>query len=234
MTGKTAIITAASKGMGAACARELAAHGYNLVLMARSESVEVLAEELGAAAVRGSVTSVDDLAATVDMALEVYGGIDAVVANTGHPPKGDLLDLTDEDWLTGVDMMLLNVVRLARLVTPHMLEQGSGGAWVHISAFGAVEPGLAFPISSAIRSAVSSYTKLYANRYAADNIRMNAVLPGFIDSFDVSDEALATIPAGRAGSVTEIAKTVAFLLSDGAAYINGQSIRVDGSMTGSW
>ncbi|MEO0565404.1 MAG: SDR family oxidoreductase [Chloroflexota bacterium] len=230
---RTAIVTAASQGMGAACARELAAQDYKTVLLARSEAVETLADELGGVALRGSITDLAALEALVQLALDTTGRIDAVVVNTGHPPKGDLMDLSDENWQMGVDMMLMNVVRLARLVTPVMLEQGNG-AWVHISTFGAVEPGLGFPISSVIRSAVSSYTKLYANRYAADGLRMNAVLPGFIETFDVAPERLATIPAGRPGTVDEIAKTVAFLVSDGAAYINGQSIRVDGSMTGSW
>lgn len=229
MVDKTAIIIAASKGMGAACARELSERGYNLILMARSESVKEIAEELGAVAYQGSVTEFADLEAVVALAKEKFGRIDAVVNNTGHPPKGDLLGITDENWHFGLDLCLLNVVRMARLVVPMMEEQGSG-AFVNISAFGAKEPDLVFPVSASIRAALSSFTKLFADRYAANNIRMNSVLPGFVENFDVADAWMAKIPANRAAKLEEIAKTVAFLLSDDAGYINGQNIVVDGGL----
>ncbi len=225
-----AIVTAASQGMGAACARELANRGYRLSLLARSAAVETVAAELSAITQRGSITHPDTLAALVSSTLDTYGRIDAVVCNTGHPSKGDLLDLSDEDWHQGIDLVLLSVVRLARLITPVMQAQGKG-AWVHISAFGAVEPGLKFPVSSTIRAALSAYTKLYADRYAAENIRMNCVLPGFINTRDFGNEVVEGIPFKRTGTVAEIAETVAFLLSDGAGYITGQNIRVDGGMT---
>lgn len=229
-TQPVAIITAASKGMGAACTRELARRGYQLVLLSRSEAVQSIAAETNAVYIQGSVTNPADLQALVDLAMAHYGRIDAVVNNTGHPPKGDLLAIRDDDWHLGLDMLLLNVVRLARLVTPIMAQQGKG-AIVNISAFGAEEPSLSFPVSSALRAGLAAFTKLFADRYASQNIRMNNILPGFIDTFDVSGELRAQIPMGRAGSVEEIARTAAFLLSDDAGYITGQNIRVDGGIT---
>jgi NAD(P)-dependent dehydrogenase (short-subunit alcohol dehydrogenase family) len=225
-----AIVTAAGKGIGEAVARRLWADGYRLVLMSASGGAERLAEDLGAVGLSGSVTEPDDLGRLVDSALDRFGRIDAVVNNTGHPPKGDLLDIPDRDWHDGLDLVLLNVVRIARLVTPAMQSQGAG-AIVNISTFSAFEPSLAYPVSSTLRAGLGSFAKLYSDRYAPDGIRMNNVLPGFMDSYPESAELIARIPAGRYGSVDELAATVSFLLSPGGAYITGQNLRVDGGMT---
>ena len=227
---KVAIVTAAGRGIGAACALELAAKGYRLALMARSPEVVQLAQELKGFGWMGSVTEERDLNALVAETMKIYGRIDAVVNNTGHPAKGDLLSITDADWHSGLDLLLLNVVRMARLVTPVFMQQGHG-AIVNISTFGAVEPGLSFPVSSSLRAALANFTKLYADKYAESGIRMNNVLPGFIENYDVSDDVRETIPMKRAGRVNEIAKTAAFLLSKDAGYITGQNIRVDGGLT---
>lgn len=225
-----AVVTAAGRGMGAACARELHARGYQLSLMSPSGSAEKLAEELGALGLTGSVTDVADLERLTVQTLERYGRIDAVVNNTGHPASGPLLELSDDDWYKALDMVVLNVVRMLRIVTPIFERQG-GGSVVNISTFGAVEPSLAYPLSSALRSALSGFTKLYADRYAGSGVRINNVLPGFIDSYPETEELVASIPLSRFGSVAEIAKTVAFLLSSDAGYITGQNIRVDGGLT---
>ena len=224
-----AIVTAASKGMGAATARELARRGYKLALFATSDAVSDLAKELGAVALRGSVTVPADLERLVKTTMETHGRIDAVVNNTGHPPKGELLAIPDADWHAGLDMVLMNVVRMARLVTPQFERQGSG-AIVNISTFAAVEPDATFPVSSSLRAALSAFTKLYAERYAATGIRMNNLLPGFIDSYPQTPERVAKIPAKRFGTVAEVAATIAFLLSKEGAYINGQNIIVDGAL----
>lgn len=227
---KVAIITAASKGMGAAIAKELAANEYHVALMSTSGAAEELAQSLGGVAVTGSVTNPSDLEALVKLTVDTYGRIDAVVNNTGHPPKGDLLAIPDEDWHSGMEMVMLNVVRMARLVTPYMQEQG-GGAIVNISTFAAFEPTKAFPVSATFRAALAAFTKIYTDEYASAKIRMNNVLPGFINSYPESETILAQIPTGRYGKVEEIASTVRFLLSDDAAYITGQNIRVDGGIT---
>ena len=215
--------------MGAGCARVLAARGYALTLFARSDGVQTLARELGAHAVLGNVASETDLRRLVEETLEHYGRIDAVVNNTGHAAKGELLALTDADWHTGLDLLLLNVVRMARLVTPVMIKQG-GGAMVNISSFVAAEPGLRFPVSATLRAAVGNYAKLYSQTYAAQGIRMNNVLPGMIDTYPVDEPTRKTIPAGRAGTPEDVARAVAFLLSDDASYITGESLLVDGGL----
>jgi NAD(P)-dependent dehydrogenase (short-subunit alcohol dehydrogenase family) len=227
---KVAIVTAAGQGMGEAIARELVSNGYQVALLSNSGGAEKLAAEIGGFAMTGSVTNPSDLEGLVQKTLATYGRVDVVVNNTGHPPKGDLLEIPDEDWHIGLDLLLLNVIRMAKLVTPLMEKQG-GGSIINISTFAAFEPSLAFPVSSSLRTALASFTKLYADRYAAAGIRMNNVLPGYIDNYPLSEANVKKIPTGRYGKVSEIAKTVAFLASDGAAYITGQNIRVDGGIT---
>jgi len=230
MANRVAIVTAAGRGMGAAIARRLAGAGYDLSLMSPSGKSVELAEELDGFGMAGSVTDVDDLGALVAGTLERFGRIDAVVNHTGHPPKGPLLEIPDEDWHVGLDLVMLNVVRMARLVTPVMLEQGSG-AIVNISTFAIFEPSPVFPVSAALRAALAAFTKLYADEYAAAGIRMNNVLPGYIDSLPETEERVGAIPMGRYGTVDEIANTALFLLSADSSYITGQNLRVDGGLT---
>jgi len=231
---KVAVVTGGGRGMGAAIARELKDRGYALALMSPSGSAEQLAEELGGApdaiGLSGSTAEAADLEALAAAALEAHGRIDAVVNHTGGPPKGDLIEISDDDWRRGVDLILLSVVRLARLVTPAMERQGKG-AILNITTFSAFEPSLTFPVSSVLRAGIGAYTKLYADRYAKAGIRMNSLLPGFIDSLGHSAETAEQVPMGRIGTVAEIAKTAAFLLSDDAGYITGQNLRVDGGLT---
>jgi NAD(P)-dependent dehydrogenase (short-subunit alcohol dehydrogenase family) len=231
--GPVAIVTAASRGIGAACARTLAARGYRLSLLARSEAVQALAAELSGIATAGSVAESVDLEAAVEKTLSAYGRIDAVVNNTGHPAKGDLLALDDLAWQQGFALILQSVVRMARLVTPVFLRQG-GGAVVNISSLWAVEPHLDAPVSSTLRASLSSFTKLYADRFAADRIRMNCLLAGFVDTYPVAEKFAQAIPMRRVARPEEVARVAAFLLSDDAGYITGQSVRADGGLTRSF
>ena len=228
MDNKTAIITAASQGIGEACARELSKLNYNLVIMSSSEKIHTLAHEIGCVGVKGSVTNPEDLEKTVELALSSFGGLDSVVNNTGHAPKGDLLEISDQEWLSAIDILLMNVIRISRFIVPVMKK--NGGSIVNISAFGAENPSLNFPTSSVVRSALTSYTKLFARRYGRHNIRMNNLLPGFVDSYPVTDEIRNSISLNREASVNEIANGVKFLLSEDSSYITGQNLVMDGSM----
>lgn len=227
---RVAIITAGGSGMGAAAANELARGGFKVAVLSSSGKGELLAKQLGGIGVTGSNQSTDDLKRLVDETVKQWGRVDVLVNSAGHGPRAPILDLTDEDWHRGLDTYLLNVVRPTRLVTPVMQRQ-KAGVIINISTFAVFEPDPAFPTSGVFRAGLASFTKLYADRYAQDNIRMNNVLPGFIDSFPEKAELRERIPLKRYGKVEEIAATIAFLASDSAAYITGQNIRVDGGIT---
>ncbi len=225
-----AIVVAGGSGMGAAAARKLAAEGFEVAILSSSGKGAALAEELGGLGVTGSNLSVDDLTALVDQTVARWGRIDAVVSSAGHGPKGPVLEISDADWQLGMEVYLLNVIRIARLATPHMQRRG-GGSFVNISTYATFEPEETFPTSGVFRSSLAAFTKLFTDKYAAENIRMNNVLPGFIDSLPESGERRARIPMGRYGHAEEVADLIAFLASDRSSYITGQNIRIDGGIT---
>ncbi|NVP55285.1 SDR family oxidoreductase [Mycoplana rhizolycopersici] len=226
---KVALITAGGSGMGAAAARRLAADGFRVAILSSSGKGEALAKELGGVGVTGSNQSNDDLKQLVDLAMQNWGRIDVLVNSAGHGPRAPIIEITDEDWHKGLDVYLMNVIRSTRLVTPIMQAQKSG-AIVNISTAWAFEPTAMFPTSAVFRAGLAAYTKLFADTYAADNVRMNNVLPGWIDSLPATEERRAGVPMQRYGTSAEIAATVAFLASEGAGYITGQNIRVDGGL----
>jgi NAD(P)-dependent dehydrogenase (short-subunit alcohol dehydrogenase family) len=227
---KVAIITAGGSGMGADAARKLAEEGFNVAILSSSGKGQALAEKLGGIGVTGSNRSNDDLKRLVDMTVDKWGRIDAAVNSAAHGPRAPVLELTDEDWHTGMEIYFLNAVRVARLVTPVMQARKSGSI-VNISTYAAFEPEALFPTSGVFRSGLAAFTKLFADKYAADNIRMNNVLPGFIDSLPEAGERRERIPMGRYGRMDEVSELIAFLAGDKSSYITGQNIRVDGGIT---
>ncbi|KRB51518.1 3-oxoacyl-ACP reductase [Rhizobium sp. Root708] len=228
-TQKVALVTAGGSGMGAAAARRLAADGFKVAILSSSGKGEALAAELQGVGVTGSNQSNDDMRRLVDLAMSNWGRIDVLVNSAGHGPRAQIIEITDEDWHKGLDVYLMNVIRPTRLVTPIMQAQKSG-AIVNISTAWAFEPAAMFPTSAVFRAGLASYTKIYADTYAADNIRMNNVLPGWIDSLPGTEERRDSVPMRRYGTSEEIAATIAFLASEGAGYITGQNIRVDGGL----
>jgi len=227
---KVAIVTAGGSGMGAAAARKLADDGFRVAILSSSGKGEALAAELGGIGVTGSNQSNDDLKRLVDKVAETWGRVDVLVNSAGHGPRAPILDISDEDWHRGMDVYLLSAVRPARLVAPLMVKQG-GGAIINISTFAAFEPDPVFPTSGVFRAGLAAFTKLFADTYAAHNVRMNNVLPGFIDSLPEKAEFRGRIPMGRYGKTSEIAAVIGFLASEGAGYITGQNLRVDGGIT---
>lgn len=228
--GGVAVVTAASAGIGLGAARALAARGWRLMLMSRSEKIDAVAEELGAIALRGDVTRPEDLARLVEVALERHGRIDGAVINTGHPPKGEILALPATDWKKAMDIILMPTVELLRHLQPVFARQGAG-AVVAVSTYAAREPELTYPLSAVFRAALASFIKLAVARHGGEGWRINAVLPGFVDNHPTNPDALAKIPMRRYAAVeTEMGATIAFLLSEEAGYITGQGLLVDGGL----
>lgn len=244
MTRPVALITGAGSGIGEAVAVELAGRGYDLVLMTRSDGAETVARRIGGTALRGSVTEAADLERMVATAMDRFGRIDAVLNNPGHAPNTGipgtggrydadadlrLLELTDADWREAMDMIFLSVARMVRHVAPIMAEQG-GGVIVNITSFAQREPSFSYPTGSCMRMALAGYTKLFTDSFGRRNVRMNNVLPGFLENFPFEDRIRDQVPLGRPGTMEELARTVAFLMAPDAAYITGQSLLVDGGL----
>ncbi len=227
---KVAVVTAGGSGMGAAVAKRFAQDGYKVAILSSSGKGEALAADLGGVGVTGSNQSNDDIQKLTDLTLEKFGRIDVLVNSAGHGPRAPILDITDEQWHTGLDVYLMNVIRPTRIIAPLMVAQ-KGGAIINISTAWAFEPSDMFPTSAVFRAGLAAYTKIFADTYAADNVRMNNVLPGWIDSLPATEQRREMVPMQRYGTSEEIAATVAFLASTGAGYITGQNLKVDGGLT---
>ena len=227
---KVALITAGGSGMGADAARKLADDGFKIGILSASGKGEALGSELGGFGVTGSNLDHEALNALVVGAKERWGRFDVLVNSAGHGPKGPVLEISDDDWHQGMEVYLMNVIRPTRLVTSLMQEQG-GGAIINISTFAAFEPDPLFPTSCVFRAGLAAFTKLYSDKYAPVNIRMNNVLPGFIDSLPETEDRKARIPMGRYGFVSEVSSLIAWLASQDGAYMTGQNLRIDGGLT---
>ena len=227
---KIAAFIASGSGMGADAAKHLKNKGYEVAIMSSSGKGEKLAKDLGGLGFTGSNLVTEDIKKFIDKVYSSYGKIDILVNSAGHGPKGEILEISDEDWIKGMEIYFLNVVRASRVITPIMQKQKNGSI-INISTFAIFEPDSNFPTSGAFRSSLAAFTKIYSDKYAIDNIRMNNILPGFIDSLPAKEEFLKKIPLKRYGKVSEISSVVEMLASEGGAYITGQNIRVDGGIT---
>lgn len=227
---KVAVIVAGGSGMGAAAAEKLASEGFRVAILSSSGKGEALANRLGGLGMTGSNQSVDDLQQLIDATLARWGRIDVLVNSAGHGPRAPILELSDDAWQQGMETYFLNVVRAVRLVTPIMQQQG-GGSIINISSAWTFEPTDMFPTSAVFRAGLASFSKIFADTYGTENIRINNVLPGWIDSLPKTDERRDSVPMQRYGTAAEVAATIAFLASPDAAYITGQNLRVDGGVT---
>ncbi len=250
LTGKTALVTAASKGMGKACALGLAAEGARVVMCARTDvDLQAAAEEVRGktgvqvVAMAADVTSADQVKALVARAHEAFGGVDILVANAGGPPRGYFDELSDEQWYGAFEISLLSVVRLIREVLPSM-RQRRWGRIITIQSSSVKQPIDGLDLSNAIRPGAAGLMKTLATELGADNILVNTVCPGRI----LTDRLLggarqaglspeeyvrqvgADVPVGRVGTPEEFANVVVFLASERASYVTGVAIQVDGGL----
>ena len=227
---KIAAFIASGSGMGADAAKHLSSKGYEIGIMSSSGKGEELAKKLNGVGFTGSNLSTKDIENFINKVSSKFGKIDVLVNSAGHGPKGEILEISDDEWISGMEVYFLNVVRPIRLVTPIMQKQKNGSI-VNISTFATFEPESAFPTSGVFRAGLASFIKLYSNKYAKDNIRINNILPGFIDSLPEKEIFKKRIPLQRYGKVSEISAVVELLASEGGSYITGQNIRVDGGIT---
>ena len=227
---KVAVLIAAGSGMGADAAKKLANDGFRVAIMSSSGKAERLARKLNGIGYTGSNLDKEDLESFFKIILKKWGRIDVLVNSAGHGPKGDILKITDEDWIKGLEVYFLNVVRSIRLVTPIMKKQRFGSI-INISTYAVFEPEKSFPTSGIMRAGLSSFTKIYSDEYAKYNIRINNILPGFINSLKPKKQFIKRVPLKRVGKVNEISSLISLLASEGGSYITGQSIRVDGGIT---
>lgn len=227
---KVAAFIASGTGMGADAAKYLRSKGFEIAIMSSSGKGEKLAKDLGGVGFTGSNLLSKDIKEFIDKVYNKHEKIDVLINSAGHGPKGDILEISDEDWMKGMEVYFLNVVRATRIITPIMQKQKNGSI-INISTFATFEPDSNFPTSGIFRSGLAAFIKIYSDKYAIDNIRINNILPGFIDSLPTKEEFLKRIPLQRYGKVSEVSTVVEMLASEGGGYITGQNIRVDGGIT---
>ena len=252
LKGRVAMVAAASKGLGKACALALAQEGCKVSICSRdAKTLAATGEELArygeVKTFVGDVSSAQSLENWYQATVENFGQADILVTNTGGPPVSRFMQLSDEQWHAGVESTLMNVVRLCRLVIPGM-QQRKWGRIIHLTSLVAKQPIDELTISSTLRAGLSGLTKTMANQLGPDNITVNAILMGqimterqnAIADVRVKEQGIsyeehfqrvaAEIPLRRLGEPREVGEVVAFLASERASYLTGVSLQVDGGL----
>lgn len=252
LKGRVAMVAAASKGLGKACALALAQEGCKVSICSRdAKTLAATGEELAAygevKAFVGDVSSAQSLENWYQATVENFGQVDILVTNTGGPAVSRFMQLSDEQWQAGVESTLMNVVRLSRLVIPGM-QQRKWGRIIHLTSLVAKQPLDDLTISSTLRAGLSGLTKTMANQLGPDGITVNAILMGqiltdrqnAIADVRVKEQGIsyeehfrriaAEIPLRRLGEPREVGEVVAFLASERASYLTGVSLQVDGGL----
>ncbi|MCA1647435.1 MAG: SDR family oxidoreductase [Chloroflexi bacterium] len=256
LRGKTAIVAAASKGLGKGVARALAAEGANVAMFSRDEaSIRAAADEVQAEAGDGAqilglaadVTRSIDMERVVNLAVERFGGVDILFNNAGGPKPGVFDTLSDDDWQLAFELNLMSAIRLTRLCLPHMRAKHWGRVITSTSS-SVKQPIPNLMLSNAVRSATTAWSKTLSDQVAQDGITVNTLAPGRIETerirqidedlaqrqgrarADVERDSLATIPLRRYGRPDEYGAAAAFLASEPAGYITGVLLLVDGGL----
>jgi 3-oxoacyl-[acyl-carrier protein] reductase len=238
ITGRVALVTGASKGLGLGVASALAAEGAVVAISSRSrDRIEEAAARVGARAFVHDTADVDGVPTLIESVEEHLGPIDILVTNSGGPPPSpDALSFTHEQWRAAYELLLLGAISLIEAVLPGMRERGWGRI-LSLSSSVVREPNPVLVLSTAHRAGLLAALKTISRQVAADGVTVNSLLPGLIDTDRARElgadkpERLRDIPAGRLGTVAEFATAAAFLCSEPAAYITGTTLLVDGGVT---
>jgi 3-oxoacyl-[acyl-carrier protein] reductase len=252
--GKTALVTASSKGLGYAAAKALSNEGATVLICSRDRSgIEAAAESISRESGNKVIPLTADLSSTEDrerLIRDIHkqaGGVDIFVSNTGGPKSGEFLSLDESDWSYTNELVLMSAVRLTGALVPGMLERGWGRI-IYITSISARQPIPGLVLSNANRAALTGFAKTQAAEWASKNVLVNCVCPGYfltermenifsgiaakrgVPMEEILKEKAAEVPAGRFGSPDELAAVIAFLCSERASYLTGTSIQVDGGL----